>query len=71
MSFFARLFRKKKPAPPLVDRKPAPPKPEAPVTRSGPEAPAVNPLSEMRFRARTGDPKLMDHHHSGSFGENE
>ena len=68
MSFFARLFRKKKPAAPLVDRKPAPPKPEAPVTRS---APLDDPLAEMRFRARTGDPKLTDHHHSGSFAPKE
>ena len=73
MSFFSRLFHKpkKNPPPPLVDRKPAPPKQEPPVSRSGPAASAGDPLSEMRFRARTGDPKLTDRHHSGSFSGKE
>ena len=71
MSFITRLFHKpkKNPAPPLVDRKPAPPRPEPQVSRSSPAAPAGDPLSEMRFRARTGDPKLTARHHSGSFSE--
>jgi len=28
---------------------------------------AVNPLTEMRHQAATGDPKLKGRHHTGSF----
>ena len=63
MSFFARLFHAKKKAPELVDRAPAA-KQEAPAepVRSAPGA-----LDELRFRARTGDVKLTDRHHTGNF----
>lgn len=63
MSFFARLFyRSRKEAPELVNRAPAA-KPEAPEpVRSAPGA-----LDELRFRARTGDVKLTDRHHTGNF----
>ena len=63
MSFFARLFHgNKKKAHELVNRAPAA-NPEAPEpVRSAPGA-----LDELRFRARTGDVKLTDRHHTGNF----
>ncbi|MCR5575867.1 MAG: hypothetical protein K6F56_02535 [Oscillospiraceae bacterium] len=65
MSFFANIAKKlkKKKAPGMVDRAPAE-KPSAPAepTRSAPAD-----LDELRFRARTGDPKLTDRHHKGNF----
>ena len=65
MSFFTELLRKlkKQKGQELVDRAPAA-KPEAPAepTRSAPGA-----LDELRFRSRTGDPKLTDRHKSGNF----
>ena len=65
MSFFTDLFKKlkKQKAPELVNRAPAA-KSDAPAepTRSAP-----SDLDELRFRARTGDPKLTDRHHSGNF----
>ena len=64
MSFFSRLFRgKRKKALELVDRAPAA-KPEAPAE---PVRSAPGGLDELRFRARTGDPKLTDRHHTGNF----
>lgn len=62
MSFFTRLFHRKK-QPELVDRKPAA-KPEAPAE---PKRSAPVGLDELRFRARTGDVQLTERHHSGSF----
>ncbi len=65
MSFLTDLLKKlkKQKAPELVNRAPAE-KPEAPAepVRSAPGA-----LDELRFRARTGDPKLTDRHQSGNF----
>ena len=63
MSFFARLFHAKKKAPELVDRAPAA-KQEAPAE---PVRSAPGGLDELRFRARTGDVKLTDRHHTGNF----
>ena len=63
MSFFARLFHAKKKAPELVDSAPAA-KQEAPAE---PVRSAPGGLDELRYRARTGDPKLTDRHHSGNF----
>ena len=64
MLFLARLFHwNKKKTPELVNRAPTA-KPEAPAepVRSAPGA-----LDELRFRARTGDVKLTDRHHTGNF----
>ena len=64
MSFFSRLFcGKRKKALELVDRAPAA-KPEAPAE---PVRSAPGGLDELRFRARTGDVKLTDRHHTGNF----
>ena len=64
MSSFARLFHwNKKKAPELVNRAPAA-NPEAPAE---PVRSAPGGLDELRFRARTGDVKLTDRHHTGNF----
>ena len=71
MSFFGRLFRRQKKAEPspLVDRAP---KTEAdPVSRSAPARSTGDVLSELRHKARTGDPTLNAQHHSGSFSDSE
>ena len=66
MSFFTRLFGgKKKPAPEPVNRAPAVKKESAAPSRSAPAA--QDALSELRFKARTGDPKLTEKHRSGNF----
>ena len=65
MSFFSDLLKKlkKQKAPGLVDRAPAAkPAPPPEPTRCAPAD-----LDELRFRARTGDPKLTDRHHKGNF----
>ncbi len=65
MSFFRRLFRSARKKPPV----PASPKGEkAEIRRNAPGAGVGDALSEMRFRARTGDPGIATHH-SGSFGD--
>ena len=64
MLFLARLFHwNKGKTPELVDRAPAA-KPEAPAE---PVRSAPGGLDELRFRARTGDVKLTDRHHTGNF----
>ena len=67
MSFFTRLFggKKKQKAGELVNRAPAGKKEAAAPSRSAPAA--QDALSELRFKARTGDPKLTEKHRSGNF----
>lgn len=67
MSFFTRLFGKKRKqkAPEMVNRAPVEKKAEPEPTRSAPTA--GDALNELRFKARTGDPKLTEKHRSGNF----
>ena len=67
MSFFTRLFGKKRKqkAPELVNRAPAEKKIDSEPVRSAPTA--GDALNELRFKARTGDPKLTEKHRSGNF----
>ena len=67
MSFFTRLFggKKKQKAGEPVNRAPAEKKEAAAPTRSAPTA--GDALNELRFKARTGDPKLTEKHRSGNF----
>ena len=67
MSFWSDLLKKlkKKSAPELVNRAPAEKKAEAEPTRTAPTA--GDALSDLRFKARTGDPKLTEKHRSGNF----
>ena len=67
MSFFTRLFggKKKQKAGEPVNRAPAEKTESAAPSRSAPAA--QDALSELRFKARTGDPKLTEKHRSGNF----
>lgn len=49
----------------MVNRAPAEKKEDAAPTRSAPTA--GDALNELRFKARTGDPKLTEKHRSGNF----
>ena len=62
MSFFTRLFggKKMQKAP-----EPAEKKGDSAPVRSAPAA--ADALSDLRFKARTGDPKLTEKHRSGNF----
>ena len=62
MSFFSDLFAK------LKGKKVLELAPHTPETGNdaSPES-APSGLDELRFRARTGDPKLTERHHSGNF----
>ena len=71
MSFLTDLFKKlkKQPAPPLRN---TPPKAGAePSAKSASSHSAADPLAELRYQARTGDPGVERRHHSGSFKEEE
>ena len=67
MSFWSYLLKKlkKKQTPELVNRAPAEKKEDAAPTRTAPTA--GDALSDLRFKARTGDPKLTEKHRSGNF----
>ena len=67
MSFFTRLFggKKKQKAGEPVNRAPVEKKAEPEPVRSAPTA--GDALNELRFKARTGDPKLTEKHRSGNF----
>ena len=68
MSFWSDLLKKlkkKQKASELVNRAPAEKKEDAAPTRSAPTA--GDALSDLRFKARTGDPKLTEKHRSGNF----
>ncbi len=59
MSFLSELLKKlKKKSPPAETEKAAP-------NRSVPAA--GDALSDLRFKARTGDPRLTEKHRSGNF----
>lgn len=59
MSFFSRLFKKR--------RMPAKQSQDKPLDRSVPAQNGTDVLTELRHQARTGDPKLSGKHRSGSF----
>ena len=59
MSFFSRLFRKHAAPVKTVQDKPA--------DRSVHAKNGTDALTELRYQARTGDPKLSGKHRSGSF----
>ena len=67
MSFWSDLLKKlkKKPAPEQVNRAPVEKKAEPEPVRSAPTA--GDALNELRFKARTGAPKLTEKHRSGNF----
>ena len=68
MSFWSDLLKKlkkKQKSSELVNRAPAEKKESAAPSRSAPAA--QDALSELRFKARTGDPKLTEKHRSGNF----
>lgn len=71
MSFLSNLFKKlkKQPASPLQNTLPA--KAAAPAAKAEPTRSAADPLAELRYQARTGDPSVPVRHRSGSFGEKE
>ena len=68
MSFWSDLLKKLKKtqkASELDNRSHAEEKESTSPSRSAPEA--QDALSELRFKARTGDPKLTEKHRSGNF----
>lgn len=68
MSFWSDLLKKLKKtqkSSELVNRAPAEKKSGSEPARSAPAA--QDALSELRFKARTGDPKLTEKHRSGNF----
>ena len=71
MSFFSELLKKlkKQPAAPLRN---TPPKAGAePAAKSASSHSAADPLAELRYQARTGNPAAPVRHHSGSFKEED
>ncbi len=71
MSILSNLFKKwkKQPASPLRN---TPPKADAePAAKAEPTRSAADPLAELRYQARTGDPNAPVRHRSGSFGDKE
>ena len=71
MSILSKLLKKlkKQPSSPLRN---TPPKDGAePSAKSASSRAAADPLAELRYQARTGDPGAPVRHHSGSFKEEE
>ena len=71
MSFLSELLKKlkKQPAAPLQN---TPPKAGADSpAKAEPTRSAADPLAELRYQARTGDPSVPVRHRSGSFKEEE